>query len=429
MKILIKNTDLLTMADEDQILYNVNISIDSGSITHIGDIPNDFTPEKIIDGREKLVMPGFVNSHTHVAMSVFRNYADDLSFWAWLTEKILPLEEKLIPQDIYWGSMLSIAEMLQSGITSFADMYFFMDETAKAVSQSGIRASLTRGLVGDESEGQSKIEEAIEFYKNWHGKDNGRITVDAAPHAPYTCSPKYINMIIEMAKKYNMRIHIHLSESKKEVENSYEKYNKSPIAHVNDLGLFELPTMAAHCLYVSNEDIDILADKGVHVLNNPASNLKLGNGFAPIDRLLKSGVNVALGTDGASSNNSQNMFKEISLAGLINKGVNNDSNCVKAITALKIATINGAKALGLDDSIGTIEVGKKADIILIDMKKAHLYPKHNAVSAMVYSAQGSDVDTVIIDGKVVMENREIKTIDIEKVMYNVEKHAKELIKR
>lgn len=429
MKILIKNADVLTMTGENQVLSNVNLSIEAGKITNIGEIPKDFIPDKIIDGREKLVMPGLVNSHTHIAMSLFRNYADDLPFWPWLTEKIWPLEEKLIADDVYWGSMLSIIEMVQSGITSFADMYFFMDETARAVSQSGIRASLARGLSGNGPEERSKIEESIDLYKRWHGTDNGRITVDAGPHAPYTCSPEYIKMIIEMAGKYNMRIHIHLSESKKEVEDSYEKYNKSPIAHVNDLGLFELPTMAAHCVYLSDDDINIIANKGVHILNNPGSNLKLGNGFAPIDKLLKGGINVALGTDGPSSNNNQNMFEEMSLAGLINKGINHDSTSVPAMVALKMATINGAKALGLDNDIGSIETGKKADIILIDMKKSHFYPKNNVASAMVYSAQSSDVDTVIVDGKILMENREIRTIDVEKVMYNAEKHAKEIIKR
>lgn len=428
MKILIKNTDVLSMTEE-KIMKNVNISIEGSKINHIGEIPEDFIPEKIIDGREKLVMPGLVNSHTHIAMSVFRNYADDLSFWPWLTEKILPLEEKLIAEDVYWGSMLSIVEMIQSGITSFADMYFFMDETAKAVSESGIRASLVRGLVGEGKEDIFKINETIEFYKKWNNQGNGRITVDAGPHAPYTCSPNYLKMVIDMASKYNMRIHIHLSESKKEVEDSYKKYNKSPIKHVNDIGLFELPTMAAHCVHLSEEDIRILADKGVSVLNNPGSNLKLGNGFAPVEKMLRSGVNVSLGTDGSASNNNLNMFEEINLAGLINKGINEDSTSVPAFTALKMATINGAKALGIDNHIGTIEEGKKADMILIDMKKPHLYPKHNMISSMVYSANAADVDTVIVDGEILMENREIKTIDVEKVMYNADKTAKDLIAR
>lgn len=430
MTILIKNTNVLSMLDNKSIVENINICIDNGRIKHIGDIPEDFIPEKIIDGREKLVMPGLVNSHSHIAMSLFRNYADDLPFWPWLTEKIWPVEENLTAEDVYWGSMLSIIEMIQSGVTCFADMYFFMDETAKAVEESGIRASLSRGLVGGEGEdGIAKLNETIEFYKKWNNGANGRITVDAGPHAPYTCSSEYLEKVMKMAHEYNMRIHIHLSESKKEVEDSYKQYNKSPIKHVNDIGLFELPTMAAHCVHVSDEDINILAKKGVHVMNNPSSNLKLGNGFAPIEKMIKQGVNVALGTDGSSSNNNLNMFEEMHLAGMINKGINQDSTSIPAITALKMATINGAKTLGLEKYIGTIEEGKKADMILVDLRKPHLYPKHNTVSAMIYSAQASDVDTVIIDGKVIMEKRQLKTIDVEKAMYKAEKHTRKLIER
>nr|WP_207753525.1 amidohydrolase [Sporosalibacterium faouarense] len=417
------------MANDKEILENVNISIKDGKIMTIGDIPEDFTPESIIDGREKIVMPGLINSHTHVAMSVFRNYADDLPFWPWLTEKIWPLEEKLIAEDVYWGSMLSIIEMIQSGITCFADMYFFMDETARAVKESGMRASLVRGLTGEGEEGIDKIKETIEFYKRWNNEADGRITVEAGPHAPYTCSADYLEKIIKMASDHDMRIHIHLSESKKEVEDSYKKHNKSPIKHVNDIGLFELPTMAAHCVHVSDEDINILAQKGVSVLNNPSSNLKLGNGFAPVEKMTEQGINVALGTDGSSSNNNLNMFEEMNLAGLINKGVNLDSTSIPASTALKMGTINGAKALGLDSMIGTIEEGKKADIILVDMKKAHLYPKHNSISALIYSAQAADVDTVIVNGEILMENRELKTIDVEEVMFNAEKFAKDLVIR
>ncbi len=430
MRILIKNTNILSMTNEkENIMENINICIEDGKIKHIGEILEHFTPESIIDGRGKLVMPGLINSHTHIAMSLFRNYADDLPFWPWLTEKIWPVEEKLIAEDVYWGSMLSIIEMIQSGTTCFSDMYFFMDETAKAVSESGIRASLARGLMGQSADDLDRINETIQMYKNWNGKADGRITIAAGPHAPYTCSPSYLEKVIELAKEYNMRIHIHLSESKKEIEDSFNNYKKSPIKHVNDIGLFDLPTMAAHCVHLSDEDIDILAEKNVSVLNNPGSNLKLGNGFASIEKLLKKGVNVALGTDGPSSNNNQNMFEELNLASLINKAINGDTTCVPASTALKMATINGARALGLESDIGTIEVGKKADMILIDLNKPHLYPKHNFISAMAYSAQASDVDTVIVDGKILMEKREIKTIDVEKVMYKAEKHAKELVSR
>jgi len=426
MNILIKNALVLTLNDDDRILENANIAIEGQYIKYVGEIPADFKANRVIDANNKLVMPGLVNSHTHIAMSLFRNYADDLPFWSWLTEKIWPLEAKLTAEHVYWGSMLSVAEMIRSGITCFADMYFFMDETAKSVEESGMRASLCRGLAGDE-DGDQKLVETRAFFNNWHRKADGRINILAGPHAPYTCNPEYLRKVIELAKDINTGIHIHLSESKKEVEDSYSNYGKSPIKHVYDIGLFELPTIAAHCVHVSDEDIDILAENNVSVANNPGSNLKLGNGFAPVEKMLKRGVNVALGTDGSSSNNNLNMFEEINLAAIINKAVNYDTTSVPAITALKMATINGAKAVGLENEIGTIEAGKKADIIFIDLNKPHFYPRYNLVSSLAYSAQASDVETVIIDGKIVMENYDIKTIDLEKVIYNAEKSAKALI--
>lgn len=250
----------------------------------------------------------------------------------------------------------------------------------------------------------------------------------AGPHAPYSCEPSFLHKVINMAAEKGMGIHIHLSESKKEVEDSYNLRGKSPIKHVHDLGLFELPTLAAHCVHLSDEDIAILADKKVNVANNPGSNLKLGNGFARVEDMLKKGVNVALGTDGSASNNNLNMFEEINLAALVNKALKGDTTSIPAATAVKMATLNGAKALGLEKEVGTLEVGKKADIVILDLNKPHFYPRYNLVASLAYSAQASDVETVIVDGKILMENYELKTIDVEKVMYNAEKCAKSLIK-
>ncbi|WDV46141.1 amidohydrolase [Clostridiaceae bacterium M8S5] len=427
MNILIKNVNILTMTEENKTIIG-DIAIVNKIIKHIGDVPETFKADKIINGDNKLAMPGLVNSHTHIAMSLFRNYADDLPFWEWLTEKIWPVENKLKPEHTYWGSMLSIAEMIKSGITCFADMYFFMDETAKAINQTGIRASICRGLAGNKNEGLEKIDINKKLYMDYHKKGDGRITVMFGPHAPYTCDPYYLQKTIEVAKELNTGIHIHLSESEKEIEDSIKAYGKSPIQHVNDLGLFDCHTLAAHCVHLSDRDIEIIRDKNVHVANNPGSNLKLGNGFARIDKLLKEGVNIALGTDGSSSNNNLNMFEEINLAALINKGVNKDPISVSAYTSLKMATINGAKALMLEKEIGTLEEGKKADLILVDLNKPHFYPKFNLISAMAYSAQASDVDTVIVDGKILMENTEFKTLDIEKIQYNASRCAEELVK-
>ena len=429
MNILIKNITLVPMDGKEDLIKNTNIYIEDDKITHIGELREDIKVDRTIDGKNKLAMPGLINAHTHIGMSLLRNYADDLPLHEWLTQKIWPTEANLRAEDVYWGSMLSMVEMIQSGTTAFCDMYFFMDEVGKGLEEIGMRGVLTRGLIEEQGQNSDKLLDTKNLYKNWHDKGNGKIKVMVAPHAPYTCSPKFLEEIMDLAKELNTGIHIHLSETEKEVKDSFEKWGKSPIEHVYDLGLFEFPTVAAHCVHVDDKDISIMKANNVNPVNNPSSNLKLASGFAPIDKMLKSGINVALGTDGSSSNNNLNMFEEIHLASIVNKAVNKDAISVPAIEALKMATINGAKALGWDNEIGSIEIGKKADIILIDMHKPHLYPIHNIISALAYSVQGSDVDTVIVDGKILMENREMKTVDMEKIMYNTEKIAQDLIMR
>ncbi len=429
MGILIKNITLVPMNGKDEVIENTNIYIEGDRISSIGELKEDIKATKTIDGKNKVAMPGLVNAHTHIGMSLLRNYADDLPLHEWLTKKIWPVEAKLTEEDVYWGSLLSMVEMIQSGTTAFCDMYFFMDEVGKGLEEAGMRGVLTRGIIEEKGKKKEKLDDTRRLHKSWHGKADGRIKVMVAPHAPYTCSPKYLEDIIDLAYELNAGIHIHLSETKKEVEDSFKTYGKSPIKHVYDLGLFKLPTIAAHCVHVDEEDINILRENNVSPVNNPSSNLKLASGFAPIDQMLKAGVNVSLGTDGSSSNNNLNMFEEIHLASIVNKAVNMDAVSVPAITALEMATINGAKALLWDDEIGSIEAGKKADLILIDMDKPHLYPRHNIISALAYSVQGSDVDTVIVDGNIIMENREIKTLDVEKILYKAEKIAKDLVNR
>lgn len=429
MNTLIKNIDILPVNGRDDIIYNTNLYIKDHKISHIGDLKDDIKVDKKIDGKNKLLMPGLINSHTHLGMSLLRNYADDLPLQDWLQKKIWPVEDKLNGDDIYWGSLLSMVEMIQTGTTSFCDMYFFMDKTGEALLESGMRGVLTRGMVEDPINPQEKLDESKDLFKEFHNKGNKKIKAMIAPHAPYTCSPEFLKKSIELAKELNTGIHIHLAETKKEREDSLKIYGKSPIKHVNDLGLFDLHTIAAHCVYVDDEDIDILDKKGVYPVNNPGSNLKLASGFAPIQKMLHKGIRVALGTDGSSSNNNLNMFEEINLASIINKAVNMDATSVSANSAIEMATINGAYALNWEKEIGSIEVGKKADLILIDLDKPHLYPRHNLVSALAYSVSGSDVDTVIVDGKILMENREIKTLDIEKIKFMAEKHGKDLINR
>jgi len=428
MNLLIKDVTLVPIDGQRDVIENTNIYIEGDRIVHIGDLREDYKVDKVIDGKNKVAMPGFVNSHTHLAMSLLRNYADDLPLQEWLTKKIWPIEAKLNAEDVYWGSLLSMVEMIQSGTTTFCDMYFFMEEVGKGLEESGMRGVLTRGIIEEKGMEKEKIDYTRKLYEEWNGRGNGRIRVMVAPHAPYTCSPSYLKDILDLAVELNAGIHIHLSETKKEVEDSLRIYGKSPIKHVYELGLFKQPTVAAHCVHIDDEDVNILKNNNVTAVYNPSSNLKLASGFAPVDKMLKAGVNVALGTDGASSNNNLNMFEEIHIASIVNKAVNMDAVSVTAKDVLTMATINGAKGLNWDNEIGSVEVDKKADIILIDMDKPHLYPLHNVMSALAYSAQGSDVDTVIIDGNIIMENREIKTLDVERIKYNAQKTAIRLLK-
>lgn len=427
MSILIKNATILTMESEVPEFLEADLGIKGNRIVFIGDIPVDFNAGTEIDGTGKVVLPGLVNSHSHIAMSLMRHYADDLPFWTWLNDRIIPLEHKLEGPDISAGSMLSIAEMIRSGITTFADMYFFVDEIAQAVSETGIRANLSRGLVFNSPEDISKIDESLEIFHKWNNSNNNRIKIDLGPHAPYTCGPEYLKKISKIAGDIGAGIHIHISESRREVEEIYSLYKKSPVEYVRDCGIFENRTYAAHCVKVTDDDIAILANNNVSVINNPGSNLKFGNGFAPVSKMLDAGINVSLGTDGPASNNNLNMFEEMNLTALVNKAADHSPTSVPAYTALKMATINGAKALGLEDEIGSVRVGKKADLIIIDMNKPHFYPKLDIVSSLIYSAQASDVCTVICDGQLLMKNRQLLTIDEMKVCNEADVLAKKLI--
>lgn len=427
MKILIKNVDLLTMVNSE-IENNTNIYIVNDKIEYIGSEIDGLEYDKLIDGSEKLAMPGLVNAHTHVGMSLLRNYADDVPLFEWLSEKIWPVEDKMTEEDIYWGSLLSMIEMIESGATSFCDMYVSMDKVGQAAEEIGMRAVLTRGMTENPNDPMKSINETRDLYKEWNNKADGTITVMVAPHSPYTCGTEFLSTCVDLAKELDTGIHIHLSETKGEVEDSIKEFGVTPIKRMDDIGMFDVHTIAAHCVHVDENDIKIMKDKNVYPVNNPGSNLKLASGFAPVDEMLNKGIKVALGTDGSSSNNNLNMFEEVNLAAVLNKAVNLDAESVSAFEALQMATVNGAEALNLKD-VGTLEVGKKADLILIDLDKTHLYPKHNLISALAYSVQGSDVDTVIINGKIVMENRKFKTVDVKKVKEMVEKTAKDLIAR
>lgn len=427
MKILIKNILTVQEKEADFQVKETSIYIENDRIVDIGN--NEYEADVIIDGKNKLAIPGLINSHTHAYMTVFRNYADDLPFSQWLFEKILPLEDRLTGEDAYWGTMLGIMEMIRTGTTCFTDMYIFINEACRAVDDTGIRACLSRGLVGsgDDEGGMQRINEAKREIDFWKGKGNDRISFVIAPHAPYTCDDKYLLNVINFAKDYNLGINIHLSESRNEIAEIYDKYKCTPTEFLNRLGLFELNTLAAHCVYLSDNDIDILSEKKVNVITCPVSNLKLGNGIAPITKLLNRNVNVCLGTDGAASNNTLNMFKELQFVTLIHKGMEEKADVISASTGFKFATANAAKALGFDNKIGKIEVGYKADITILDIDKPQYYPRNNLLSALAYSTNGDEVNTVIVDGKILMRDNEFLTIDEEKVKYHIRNISKRLL--
>ncbi len=426
--ILIKNCRLLPMTSKNDLIHNAYLIIEGSKITEIGsgELPSEDRFKEIIDAHNMVVMPGLVNAHTHAAMTLFRGYADDLPLMEWLQNKIWPLETRLQPEDYYWGTMLGITEMIKSGTTCFADMYFMMEQAARAVKETGIRACLARGMVGIGPDAENAFTDSRRLYEEWNGEADGRIQMVLGPHAPYTCPPDYLKRVVALGEELDMGIHIHLAETKSEIQQIKEQYQKTPIILMKETGLFERPVLAAHCVHLTDEEIDVLARYKVGVAHNPESNMKLASGIAPVPEMLRSRVNVALGTDGAASNNNLDMIQELRSCSLIHKVNTMDPEAVPAYTALEMATVNGARALGLR-GVGTLESGMKADIIMVDFNKPHLSPQHDVVAHLVYSASGSDVDTVMIDGRVVMRRRVLTTIDEKQVLSEVCSRARRLL--
>lgn len=393
-----------------------DIGIENGRILFCGATPANWTADDTIDCREKLITPGLVNAHTHAAMTLFRSYADDMALMDWLQKKIWPAEANLTAEDVYWGSQLAIAEMLASGTTAFADMYFFMDQVAQACVETGMRASLSRGLIAVDGPGQEeRFAENEQLFKDFHGAADGRITVMLGPHAPYTCPPRCMEKVVAIAHRIGAEIHVHLSETKDEVEKCQRIYGKSPVALLDDLGVFDCGTLAAHCVWVSEQDIRILAEKKVRVVHNPSSNLKLASGAAPVSAMLEAGVTVALGTDGATSNNKLDMLEEIRLASFLQKLDRMDPTALPSRQVLQMAHQGGAAAIGQGGVLGRIESGYKADLTIYNTTAPHWCPQHDLASILTYAAASADVSHTLVDGRVLYRNGEFTTIDIAKV--------------
>lgn len=417
MNTLIQHVDLWT---PQEIKIDVDILVSDQRIQKIGKNLECEDVDNKIDGKRMLAMPGLINSHTHVAMTLFRSYADDVALMDWLENHIWPAEAKLNDEVVYWGSQLAFAEMIRGGTTAFCDMYMHMPQVAKAAVDVGMRGNIARGLAGTSPNGEEALQENVALFHEWHQAKNGLIRVMLGPHAPYTCPAKYLEKVIDAASKDNIEIHIHLSETQGEVETCREKHGLSPIAYMEQLGLFTQPTLAAHCVHVDADDIAIMAEHNVRVAHNPRSNLKLASGVAPIPQMLAANITVGLATDGASSNNKLDMWEEMQTAALIHKGVSYDPTAIPAQTAVELATAGGAHALGYSN-LGELKEGHLADIILVDRNGFHWQPQYNVTSLLAYAAQSSDVDTVMINGKLVMQHRQLLTIDEERLRSEITK--------
>jgi len=375
---------------------DLNIAIDGGRIADIGPgVADESGDGEVIEGRGKLAIPGLVNAHTHLAMTLFRGYADDMELMPWLSEKIWPLEAKLTAEDVRWGTKLGCLEMIRSGITCYNDMYYFMDETARATKEMGLRAVLS-GVLFDMR--PDLIEEAEPFIRRW--KNDDLIVPAVGPHAVYTCSEETLSRALDLAEKHDVMIHIHLSETRSEVESFAKNRGKSPVEYLDSLGFLSDRVVAAHCVWLSPQDVSIIADRGVNVAHCSISNHKLASGIAPLDRLARAGARICLGTDGASSNNSLNLFQEMKTTAIAQKCAHSRPDLFAAGEVWRMATENAYTAFRLDMGL---RAGAIADLSLIDLKKPWFCPlaDDNIVSHLVYSAQGG-VETTIVGGRVLM---------------------------
>lgn len=415
-KWMVKNGTFAVLEEGQSVLRGYMV-VENDRITYLGEEePVVEEGTEIIDGTHLFFLPGLVNTHGHAAMSLLRGYGDDLALQVWLQEKMWPMEAKFTSDDVYWGTSLSVLEMIKGGTTTFVDMYDHMDQVAKVVQDSGMRGVLTRGVIGlcPPEVQQQKLDEAVAFAKDWHGKADGRITTMISPHAPYTCPPDFIEKFVQASHDLNLPLHTHMSETETEVAQNVKDYGLRPVAHLEKLGMFSRPTLLAHAVHLTDEEIEVLAKHQVAVSHNPGSNLKLASGVARVPALLKAGVTVSLGTDGPASNNNLDMFEEMRLAALIHKGVSGDPTAIPASEALRMGTVYGAKSAFLED-IGMLAVGMKADMIALNTDQAHFLPRTDYISHAIYSASAKDVEHVWVDGKQLVKNGASLTLDEERI--------------
>jgi len=414
--ILIKGATILTINPQDEIIENGVLVISDSRIVEIGDatVAEKYQPAKLIDTQNMLVMPGFVNTHTHVPMTIFRGFADDISLHDWLYKHIFPAENQFVNENsVKIGSRVGILEMLRSGTTTFNDMYFYENTIAESAKALGIRALLSESIIETPAPNnptpQDTMRQIAFLMEKW--KDDPLVNIGVAAHAIYSCSGDLLQKAKALAHKNNAHFHIHLAETEKESEFSEKEFGKTPTQYLDSLGILDEKTIAAHSIYLNETDRKIMVEKRVGIAHNPECNMKIASGIAPIPELLKLSAKIGFGTDGVASNNNLNMLEEMHTAALLHKINSKDATVMTAKQVVRIATQGGADVLGMGNEIGSLEVGKKADLILIDMNKAHLVPLYNIYSQIVYSMSAQDIETVIVNGKIVMENKQIKSVN------------------
>lgn len=417
MRILIRGVMVLPRP-EGPLLPKADVIIEGRRYAAVLTLEDSQGPfDLVLEGEGRLLLPGLVNAHTHLAMTLFRGLAQDRPLMQWLTEEVWPREKRLSGEVVRWFSLLGLAEMLKGGTTAFADMYFFMEEVGEAVEQAGVRALLSYGVIAPTPERmESELKKAEEFAREWNGRAEGRIRAALSPHAPYTCGPEVWRKAVALARELRIPIHTHLAETKEEVARVRAEHGRSPVEWLEELGVFGVPVLAAHCVHLSEKDMEILAAHGVHAVHCPTSNLKLACGMAPVAEMLRAGVNVCLGTDGPGSSGDLNLVEEMRLAALLAKVRTGDPQALSAREALSLATWRGAAALGWGKELGTIEVGRRADGILIRLDKVHLFPDHDLVANVVYAGQAADVEAVFVDGRFLLRGGQLQTLDEEEIL-------------
>jgi len=423
MKTLIRNAYVLTMDEKGTIFENGCVLVEGEEIVYAGEEKglSDSRADREIDADRNIVMPGFINAHTHLPMTIFKGYGEGLPLKRWLEEKIWPAEAKLNDEMVYWTSMLGLIEMARTGTTSFLDMYMHYDSVFDAVDKGGYRCMFSRAVLDVDGNEEVRLKEAVEAYEKYHGKGNVEVMMSA--HAEYTCSPSILEKITEAAEKYDTGIHIHISESRQEHMDSIGRHGLTPIQFFDKLGVTKRPIAAAHCVHVNEKDMEIIAEKNISVLSCPQSNLKLGSGISPIKHMLDMGINVAVGTDGSSSNNNLDMIEETMLISLLQRGVLNDAEAIGNMQALKLATAGGAKALGWSEKLGSLKSGYFADLIMIDTSGVEFVPRNDLVSGIINSGCGRDVCMTMIGGKIVYESDSVSFADEDEVKRKVQEFA------